>query len=148
VSKQQRNRNKQVEQQARPSTQPASEEVPAVEGTTGTPEVLPDDAPVAEEEGTEQSQAPEQTDTSATSTSDASESGTTEVASTAGKKRGRKRGRLVNAEDVMPRPSLWPIALAFSLVVLLLGIMLHPLVIVLGALMVLGSIIGWNLERR
>jgi hypothetical protein len=119
-----------------------------VEGTTGTPEVLPDDAPVAEEEGTEQSQAPEQTDTSATSTSDASESGTTEVASTAGKKRGRKRGRLVNAEDVMPRPSLWPIALAFSLVVLLLGIMLHPLVIVLGALMVLGSIIGWNLERR
>src|SRR6266576_2691520 len=41
-----------------------------------------------------------------------------------GRKRGRKKGRLVSMEEIMPKPSYWPLALAVSFVVLLMGIMI------------------------
>lgn len=70
--------------------------------------------------------------------------------SDAGKKRGRarKRGRLVNAEDVMPRPSLWPIGLAFSLMFVLFGVLTGPVFIGIGVLLLVGCGVGWALERR
>src|SRR5689334_19276159 len=109
VSKQQQNRSKPAEQQ---------EQLPLV-----VPEPSPVDVPAtppAASPAAEQSQVQQE---DASPTSEAASAGSP------GKKRARKRGRLVNAEEVMPRPSYWPIALAFALIVLLLGIMLHPLVI-------------------
>ena len=64
-----------------------------------------------------------------------------------GKKRVKKL-RQVTEEDLMPRPSLWPFALAVSLAVLLLGLATHPILLGLGVIMVIASIIGWGLERR
>ncbi len=65
-----------------------------------------------------------------------------------GKKRGKKKGRLVSVEEIMPKPSYWPLALAISLIVLLMGIMLHPIIIGIGAVLMIASLMGWALERR
>jgi hypothetical protein len=65
-----------------------------------------------------------------------------------GKKRGKKKGRLVSVEEIMPKPSYWPLALAVSFIVLLMGIMISWIVIVIGAVLVIASVIGWSLERR
>ncbi len=63
-------------------------------------------------------------------------------------KRGKKKGRLVSAEEVMPKPSYWPLALAISFVVLSMGIIISWVVIVVGAILMTASVIGWSLERR
>lgn len=65
-----------------------------------------------------------------------------------GKKRGKKKGRLVNAEEIMPKPSYWPLALAVSFVLLMMGIMISWIVIGVGAVLVIASVMGWSLERR
>lgn len=65
-----------------------------------------------------------------------------------GKKRGKKKGRLVSVEEIMPKPSYWPLALAVSFIVLLMGIMISWIVIVIGAVLVIASVMGWSLERR
>ncbi len=65
-----------------------------------------------------------------------------------GKKRGRKKGRLVSVEEIMPKPSYWPLALAVSFVVLSMGIVISWIVIVVGAILVIASVIGWSLEHR
>lgn len=66
----------------------------------------------------------------------------------AGRKRTRSRGRLVNAEEVMPKPSLWPLALAFSIAVILFSVLTGPVVAVIGAILLVASALGWILERR
>jgi hypothetical protein len=66
----------------------------------------------------------------------------------AGKRRTRARGRLVNAEEVMPKPSLWPLALAFSIAVMLFSVLTGPVVAVIGAILLVASALGWILERR
>ncbi len=71
-----------------------------------------------------------------------------EETTSAGKKRSKRKTKLVNAEEVMPRPSYWPIGLAVALVVLLLGFITHPAIFILGVILVIGAIIGWALERR
>jgi hypothetical protein len=63
-------------------------------------------------------------------------------------KRGKKKGRLVSAEEFMPKPSYWPLALAVSFVVLSIGIIVSWVVIVVGAILMIASVIGWSLERR
>ena len=63
-------------------------------------------------------------------------------------KRGKEKGRLVSAEEVMPKPSYWPLALAVSLVVLSMGIIISWVVIAVGAIRMIASVIGWSLERR
>ena len=63
-------------------------------------------------------------------------------------KRGKEKGRLVSAEEVMPKPSYWPLALAVSLVVLSMGIIISWVVIAVGAILMIASVIGWSLERR
>ena len=65
-----------------------------------------------------------------------------------GKKRGKKKGRLVSVEEIMPKPSYWPLALAVSFIILLVGIIISWIVIVVGAVLVIVSVIGWSLERR
>ncbi len=49
---------------------------------------------------------------------------------------------------IAPSQSYWPFALAFSLVVILVGIELHWIVLGLGVVLTAASIIGWGLERR
>ena len=68
--------------------------------------------------------------------------------STVPQKRGRKKGRLVNAEEVLPRPSYWPLSLATALIITLIGFVTHPVVIGVGALLIVICVIGWALERR
>ena len=65
-----------------------------------------------------------------------------------GKKRGKKKGRLVSVEEIMPKPSYWPLVLAVSFVVLLMGVMISWIVIGVGAVLVIASVMGWSLERR
>jgi hypothetical protein len=67
---------------------------------------------------------------------------------TAQKKRGKRKGKWVSIEEISPKPSYWPLALTMSISVLLMGIMIHPIVIGVGALLIIVSIMGWMLERR
>jgi len=64
-----------------------------------------------------------------------------------GKKR-RKKVREVTEEEITPRPSIYPIGLALSMVVLLLGVAWSPIVLGIGVLLVIAALIGWSLERR
>jgi hypothetical protein len=67
---------------------------------------------------------------------------------TSGKKGRKKKGRLVSVEEIMPKPSYWPLALAVSFVVLSMGIIISWIVIAIGAILMIASIMGWALERR
>ncbi len=64
------------------------------------------------------------------------------------RKKRVKRTRLVTEEELMPRPSLWPFALAVSVAIMLGGFVINPIVLGIGVVLVIASIIGWNLERR
>ena len=44
-----------------------------------------------------------------------------------------------------PRPSIWPIALAFTLVITLIGIIVHPILFICGVVLTIAVIIGWFL---
>src|SRR6266487_1800879 len=59
-----------------------------------------------------------------------------------------KRMRQVTEEDLMPRPSPWPFALAISVSIMLGGFAINPIILGVGVILVIVSIIGWNLERR
>jgi hypothetical protein len=63
-------------------------------------------------------------------------------------KRHKRKTKWVSAEEVSPKPSYWPFALTVSICVLLIGVMTHPIVIGVGALLVIICIMGWMLERR
>jgi hypothetical protein len=64
-----------------------------------------------------------------------------------GKKRVKK-ARQVTEEELMPRPSLWPLVLALSVAVALGGFAFNLILLGVGVIMVIVSIIGWSLERR
>ena len=70
------------------------------------------------------------------------------VGVTPSKKRGKRKTRLVNVEEISPRASYWPIALAFSLAIVLFGVIAGPVVVVIGILLAIVSVSGWVLERR
>ncbi len=59
-----------------------------------------------------------------------------------------KKLRKVTQEELMPRPSIWPLALAVSVAVMLGGFAMNPIILGVGVILVITSIIGWNLERR
>jgi hypothetical protein len=64
-----------------------------------------------------------------------------------------KKRRKVDEESIAPKRSIWPFALAVSLIVCFLGIMFlgimpYPVVLILGVLMLIGSAFGWAFERR
>lgn len=46
------------------------------------------------------------------------------------------------------RTSYWPFALAVALIVVLLGIMTHPIVFGIGVALVATAAIGWGLENH
>jgi membrane protein insertase Oxa1/YidC/SpoIIIJ len=51
-------------------------------------------------------------------------------------------------EAISPRPSYWPLALALAVVVFLYGAVGNPIIMGIGAVLVLVAVIGWGLERR
>jgi cytochrome c oxidase subunit IV len=51
-------------------------------------------------------------------------------------------------QAVKPKRSYWPFALAASLSIALLGVIVHPIVFWVGVALVVVSMIGWGLERR
>ena len=64
------------------------------------------------------------------------------------KRRKRYREVMVDASEVMPRPSIWPLVLAFSIAVLLFGLIWNAIVLFIGVALIIVSIIGWSLEKR
>ena len=54
----------------------------------------------------------------------------------------------VREQRLAPKPSFWPIVLALALVVAFIGVMTNPIILAIGAILVIGSIIGWMLEKR
>jgi Cytochrome c oxidase subunit IV len=97
---------------------------------------------VEETEKAQEGQGPEGT---------ASSVGSVDTASTTAapaKKRSKRKTRLVNVEEISPHPSYWPILLAFSLALVLFGIVAGPIVVVVGVILAVVSAGGWILERR
>lgn len=64
------------------------------------------------------------------------------------KRRRKKVFQPAELEAMSPRPSLWPLILAFSVAVLLAGAISSHIVMGIGFVLILGSIIGWLRERR
>jgi predicted phage tail protein len=64
-----------------------------------------------------------------------------------GKKRIKKYREVTEAE-LMPRPSIWPLALAVSVAVALGGFAFNLIILGVGVIMIIVSVVGWNLERR
>lgn len=64
------------------------------------------------------------------------------------KRRKRYREVLVDASEVMPRPSIWPLVMAFSIAVVLFGLIWNAIILFVGAAFLVASIIGWSLEKR
>ncbi len=50
--------------------------------------------------------------------------------------------------EELPRPSFWPILLAFGLVLIAIGIIFSLVISVLGVALMLASMVGWMLENR
>lgn len=78
------------------------------------------------------------------------EAPTTPSSTAPGKKRRKKKYRelLVDASEVMPRPSIWPLVLAFSIAFTLFGLIWNAVILFIGIILIVGSIIGWSLEKR
>jgi Cytochrome c oxidase subunit IV len=54
----------------------------------------------------------------------------------------------VQEQRLTPRPSLWPIALAFALVFTAIGVIVNPVLLICGIVVTIIVIVGWFLERR
>jgi hypothetical protein len=68
------------------------------------------------------------------------------------KRRGTGKALKVTPESeavISPRPSFWPLLLAFALSIMLLSIVLESFIILgIGVVLLIVSVIGWGLERR
>ena len=73
-----------------------------------------------------------------------------DVPAAAGKprKKRRFRERIVYESEISPKPSIWPLALAFSVALLLFGLIYNVYFLVIGAILVTVCIIGWVSERQ
>jgi len=88
-------------------------------------------------------------DSSAPEAIDAEAAGTSEAAATPRKRRKKKaEAEVFDEKAASPRPSYWPIVLAFSLCVMFLGVAWHPIMMGIGVILVITSLIAWSLERR
>jgi hypothetical protein len=105
------------------------------------------DEVVAEQQ--EPAEEPQQADdgTEQTATGEKQDTVSDETPVRSGKKR-IKKVRQVTEEELMPRPSLWPLALAISIAVALGGFAFNLILLGVGVIMVIVSVIGWSLERR
>jgi cobalamin biosynthesis Mg chelatase CobN len=122
---------------------------PGEEQNASSPQETNEQETAAEEEPASPS-TPDSSTHEAAEADTTNEAGTSEAAATPRKKRRKK----ANAEEpfdeksASPRPSYWPIVLAFSLCVMFLGVAWHPIMIAVGVVLVITSFIGWSLERR
>jgi hypothetical protein len=71
-----------------------------------------------------------------------------QVRAESGGKKRKKKVYIPSEEEITPRPSPWPIALAVSLAILLVGAIIHPIILGIGVVLVIASVMGWSLERR
>ena len=65
------------------------------------------------------------------------------------RKRLPKRDRLTPdqmAQALNAKKSYWPFALSFAVLVLMIGVVTHPIVFGLGIALAVVAIIGWGLE--
>jgi len=62
-------------------------------------------------------------------------------------KKRQKVSLEVREQKLAPRPSIWPFILAFTLVVAFIGIMVSPIILVIGVFLTAAAIIGWMLEK-
>jgi len=51
-------------------------------------------------------------------------------------------------EALKPHPSVWPFALAVSLMVLLIGFITYPVLCGIGIVLTIACVIGWGVERQ
>ncbi len=51
-------------------------------------------------------------------------------------------------QQLAPRASFWPIALALTLAITAIGLMIHPVLFVCGIVLTFIVIIGWILEKH
>jgi len=73
-----------------------------------------------------------------------------DVPTSSGKKRKKRkfRERLVYESEISPKPSIWPLALAFAVSLLLFGLIYNVYFLGIGAVLVIVCILGWILERQ
>lgn len=64
------------------------------------------------------------------------------------KERPSKGARALRQQEFHSYSSYWPIALAFALIIVLIGVIVHPIVIGIGVVLAAVAIIGWGLEKR
>ena len=64
------------------------------------------------------------------------------------KSKSKSKLREARERAITPQQSIWPLALAFAVAVLLIGFVIHPIVLGIGIVLVIASIIGWGRERR
>ena len=109
-----------------------------------------------EQEDRVKQQEPVQTTNEGTQDASAPESSIKEgevyidVPSASGKKRKKRkfRERLVYESEISPKPSVWPLALAFSVALLLFGLIYNVYFLVIGTILVIVCVMGWVLERQ
>jgi hypothetical protein len=64
------------------------------------------------------------------------------------KKRIRKKAKLTEADVQPPKPSIWPLALALAIAIMMVGSVYNALFLGIGGILVLACVIGWAMERR
>jgi Flp pilus assembly protein TadB len=64
------------------------------------------------------------------------------------KKKRVKKKKLTEADVQPPKPSIWPLALALAIVVMMAGSAFGAIFLGIGAVLVVACVIGWALERR
>lgn len=64
----------------------------------------------------------------------------------AGKK--EKMSKEAIEQSIEPQLSYWPIVLAAAIIVMLIGLVIHPIIMIIGVVLTVAAIIGWGLERR
>jgi len=64
------------------------------------------------------------------------------------KKRIRKKAKLTEADVQPPKPSIWPLALALAIAIMMVGSVYNALFLGIGGILVLACVVGWAMERR
>ena len=54
----------------------------------------------------------------------------------------------VREQKLAPKPSLWPLGLAFTLVLTAIGLMVNNILFVCGIVLTIVAIAGWILEKQ
>jgi hypothetical protein len=55
---------------------------------------------------------------------------------------------LAQEQKLSPQPSLWPVLLALTLVIVCVGVIAHPILLGVGAVLTVIAVIGWMREKH